>query len=119
MEVAGLNTVGHLRGNPETANPRGLIQPPFVSHDPFLPHSDSSVGEGEDLPRSPSPVQGRRVLWGVGAWAVMTLGALLLAWSWPQASLLHFWLVAQAVPVLYWLLMVWVLRSPARDDHVA
>ena len=90
-----------------------------MSQDPFLPSPDEPVSEEAGLSQALPPVQGRRVLWGLLLWAGLTLGALLLAWSWPDATLLHFWLVAQAVPVLYWLLIAWVIRSPSRGRHVS
>ena len=90
-----------------------------VSQDPFLPLADSAAGSTGQARHSPPPVQGARIGWGMGLWFVLTLGALLLAWHWPDATLLHFWLVAQAVPVLYWVLIAWVLRAPTREDHVA
>ena len=85
-----------------------------------MPQHDSPPQDEGAVRRDASPVEGRRTLVGVLVWAFLTFGGLWLAWSWPDATLLHFWLVAQAVPVLYWLLMAWVIRSPSRGgDHVA
>ena len=39
---------------------------------------------------------------------LLTALAMTLLWRWPQATLMHFWLIAQFVPLLYWLL-VWAL----------
>ena len=89
-----------------------------MSQDPFLPPQDDLVPDEAGTPQALPPVQGRRVLWGLSLWGGVTFGALFLAWSWPDATLMHFWLVAQAVPVLYWLLMAWVMRSPSRGRHV-
>ena len=91
----------------------------FVSHDLFPSQQDIPVQAGDRARSGPLPVQGQRLGWGVLMWAVLTVGALLMAWHWPDATLLHFWLVAQAVPVLYWLLMAWVIRSPSRGNHDA
>ena len=91
----------------------------LVSHDPFLPQPEASNSAEGGAPSRTPPTPGRYLVWGLLMWGVLTMGALFLAWSWPDATLLHFWLVAQAVPVLYWLLMVWVIRSPSGEDHVA
>jgi hypothetical protein len=60
---------------------------------------------------------GRRVGLGVLGLTALTLGAMALTLGWPDSTLLHFWLIAQCVPVLYWLL-IWALvgrRRGARD----
>jgi hypothetical protein len=46
----------------------------------------------------------------------LTVGSLGLAWLWPDATLLHFLCVAQAVPVLYFLLACWGTQSTHTDD---
>jgi hypothetical protein len=38
----------------------------------------------------------------------VTLGALVWVWAHPAKSLAHFWWVAQAIPVLYVVLLWWV-----------
>ena len=59
----------------------------------------------------------RRALLGVLGLLVLTLGSLGLAWFMPDATLLHYLWVAQAVPVLYWLLAWWATQSsPASED---
>lgn len=49
-----------------------------------------------------------RVGLGVLGIVVATLGGMGVAWWWPEASLLHFWLIAQCVPLLY-LLLIWAV----------
>jgi hypothetical protein len=39
--------------------------------------------------------------------AVLTLASLAMAWWWPEKTWLHFAWVAQALPVLYVVLMWW------------
>ena len=59
----------------------------------------------------------KRALLGVAALVSLTVGSLGLAWLMPEATLLHFLWVAQAVPVLYWLLAWWATQSsPATED---
>jgi hypothetical protein len=59
----------------------------------------------------------RRALLAVLGLLVLTLGSLGLAWSLPDATLLHYLWVAQAVPVLYWLLAWWATQNtPANED---
>lgn len=47
---------------------------------------------------------------GVLGLFLLTVGAMLLVWRWPDATLMHFWVLAQFVPALFWLL-VWALLS--------
>lgn len=56
-----------------------------------------------------------RVTWGVIGLVGVTVSALWVAWRWPDHTLLHFWLVTQAVPILYLLLAWWGVdaSSPA------
>ena len=60
----------------------------------------------------------RRALWGVVGLVVLTVGSLGVAWLLPDATLLHFLWVAQAVPVLYFALAWWG-TSPSHSDHDA
>jgi hypothetical protein len=46
-----------------------------------------------------------------------TVGALTLAWIWPAQTHMHFWLVAQALPIFYWLLVWWWARKPVRGRY--
>lgn len=62
------------------------------------------------------PALPRRALWGVLGLLVLTVGSLGLAWFMPDATLLHYLWVAQAVPVLYWLLAWWVMQSTHSND---
>ena len=65
----------------------------------------------ESEAQHPSKIQAsampRRALLGVAALVSLTVGSLALAWLMPEATLLHFLWVAQAVPVLYLLLAWW------------
>jgi hypothetical protein len=45
----------------------------------------------------------------------VTLLAMAWAWHWPDQSLLHFWLVAQAMPVFYVILAWWGAQAPTED----
>jgi len=60
----------------------------------------------------------KRSLWGVVGLVVLTVGSLSLAWWMPNATLLHFLWVAQAVPVLY-LLLAWWGTQPAHSNDDA
>ena len=57
----------------------------------------------------------RRVGLGVLGLSALTLGAMALTLWWPDSTLLHFWLVAQCVPILYWLL-VWALTDRRQGE---
>ena len=59
-----------------------------------------------------------RSLWGVAGLVVLTVGSMCLAWRFPDATLLHFLWVAQAVPVLYFFLAWWGTR-PSRPHDVS
>jgi Flp pilus assembly protein TadB len=54
----------------------------------------------------------RRAWIGLILLALSTVGVLALAWMWPDLTHLHFWLVAQALPIFYWLLVWWWARQP-------
>jgi hypothetical protein len=58
----------------------------------------------------------RRALLGVVGLAVLTVGSLGLAWLLPDMTLLHFLWVAQAVPVLYFLLAWWGMQPSHPND---
>jgi len=55
---------------------------------------------------------------GVLGLLMLTLLALLLVWRWPDATLMHFWLIAQFVPLLYWLLVWALLGEHTRSGDV-
>jgi uncharacterized membrane protein len=42
---------------------------------------------------------------------------MALAWAWPQATLMHYWLVAQAMPVVYLLLIFLFDRFAPASRH--
>ena len=75
--------------------------------------SDSEVMDPPTIQVSTLP---RRALLGVLGLLVLTLGSLGLAWLMPDATLLHFLWVAQAVPVLYWLLAWWATQSSTASE---
>lgn len=94
----------------------GLLQDALVSVPPPVPDSTPS-------PLTPAAVHdgevgaaSARAWWGVVILLVLTLGSLTLAWLWPDATLMHFWWVAQAVPVLYLVLIAWGVRVRGDDD---
>jgi hypothetical protein len=55
-------------------------------------------------------VSGRSVA-GLSLLLVATWVALALAWLWPNSTRVHFWLVAQGLPVFYALLAWWWARQ--------
>lgn len=59
-----------------------------------------------------------RSLWGIAGLVLLTLASLGLAWLFPDMTMLHFLWVAQAVPVLY-LLLVWWGTEPSHPDNDA
>ena len=63
-------------------------------------------------------MSGRRVLAGVVGFFVLTLGAVTLTLLWPDHALMHFWWVAQCVPILYWLLLWGLVSFCRRGEHV-
>jgi hypothetical protein len=60
-----------------------------------------------------------RSLCGVVGLAVLTVGSLGMAWLFPNATLLHFLWVAQAVPVLYLLLAWWGTHTSHLNDDAS
>jgi hypothetical protein len=77
-----------------------------VAHDELAPLS-GELEEQLDPPievedgLSLSVIYRLMVLFGV------TVLSLLLAWWWPENTALHFWLVAQLMPVIYVALLCW------------
>jgi hypothetical protein len=67
---------------------------------------------------APSSSHGRAFV-GVLCLFGVTLLAMAWAWHWPDQTLLHFWLVAQAMPVLYVVLAWWGAQAPAEDSDAA
>jgi hypothetical protein len=60
-----------------------------------------------------------RSLWGVVGLVMLTVGSLGLAWLFPNATMLHFLWVAQAVPVLYLLLAWWGTQTSHLNDDAS
>ena len=60
-----------------------------------------------------------RAVLGVVGLVVLTVGSLGMAWLLPDMTLLHFLWVAQAVPVLYFLLAWWGTQSSHSDDDAS
>ena len=57
---------------------------------------------------NPASNPGRRAWWALCLTLLATLAALVWVWMTPDASVWHFWGVAQAMPVAYVLLLWWV-----------
>jgi hypothetical protein len=60
-----------------------------------------------DKKSSSPPKLSRRALLSLVFLIVVTFASISAAWFWPEATWMHFAWVAQAVPVLYVLLMWW------------
>lgn len=65
----------------------------------------------------PSKWLTRRTSVGLFLLVFVTVVALAAAWCWPDRTSLHFWLVAQALPVFYALLAWWWARQPAEFSY--
>jgi hypothetical protein len=77
-----------------------------VAHDELAPLS----GELDDISDPPIEVENgvsARVVWGLAVLLLVTVVALVVAWYWSENTELHFWLVAQFVPVFY---AFWIWR---------
>ena len=61
----------------------------------------------QDNKTSSSPSLSTRALLSLVFFVVLTVTSLTAAWLWADATWMHFAWVAQAVPVLYVLLMWW------------
>jgi hypothetical protein len=61
----------------------------------------------QDNKASSSPRLSRRASLSLVFFVVLTVTSLTAAWLWPEATWMHFAWVAQAVPVLYVVLMWW------------
>jgi hypothetical protein len=84
------------------------MQQPSLASDSEAPHPTI---EASALPR--------RALLGVVGLVLLTVGSLGLAWLLPDMTLLHFLCVAQAVPVLYFLLAWWGMQPSHPNDDAA
>ena len=78
----------------------------------------STTSEAESLHPITNDVAGlsKRAWLGVVGLVVLTVGSLGVAWWLPDMTLLHFLWVAQAVPVLYFVLAWWGTQSAPVDD---
>jgi hypothetical protein len=56
-----------------------------------------------------------RAFLGVLSLFGVTVLAMAWAWHWPDQTLWHFWLVAQAMPVFYVVLVWWGAQAPTED----
>ena len=81
--------------------------------------STASESEAPHPPAIQVTALPRRALWGVVGLVVLTVGSLGLAWLLPDMTLLHFLWVAQAVPVLYFLLAWWGMQPAHSNDDAA
>jgi hypothetical protein len=79
----------------------------------------ASESEASPLSTIDVTVLSRRSLWGVVGLVVLTVGSLGLAWLFPNATMMHFLWVAQAVPVLYWILAWWGTQPSHPNDDAS
>lgn len=70
----------------------------------------------EETQPSPSPKLSQRALLSLVMLFALTVMSLTAAWLWPHATWMHFAWVAQAVPVLYVLLMWWGSTDMQESD---
>lgn len=70
----------------------------------------------EETQPSPSPKLSQRALLSLVMLFALTVMSLTAAWLWPDATWMHFAWVAQAVPVLYVLLMWWGSTDMQESD---
>ena len=81
------------------------------------PSSTASEAQAKHPATNDVAVLSKRAWLGVGGLVVLTVGSLAMAWWVPDMTLLHFLWVAQAVPVLYFVLAWWGTQSaPVKDD---
>jgi len=81
--------------------------------------STASESEAPHPPAIDVTVLPRRALWGVVGLVALTVGSLGVAWLLPDATMLHFLWVAQAVPVLYFLLAWWGTQTSHPTDDAS
>jgi len=79
------------------------------THAPFEDLGDQAI------PTTAPGVLSQRTCVGLFLLVFVTVVALAAAWFWPDRTALHFWLVAQALPVFYALLAWWWARQPAES----
>ena len=81
------------------------------------PSSPASEAQAPQPAAKDEAVLSKRAWLGVAGLVVLTVGSLGMAWWVPDMTLLHFLWVAQAVPVLYFVLAWWGTQSaPVKDD---
>ena len=85
-----------------------MKQDPRPSPPTQRPTDEAIESVGEAASQGVAP----RTLLGLSLLVVSTLMALATAWMWPDNIVLHFALVAQALPLLYALLAWWWARQP-------
>ena len=84
-----------------------------------MPQPPSASESEAPHPTIEASVLPRRALLGVLGLVVLTVVSLGLAWLLPDMTLLHFLWVAQAVPVLYFLLAWWGMQPAHANDDAA
>jgi hypothetical protein len=84
-----------------------------------MPQPPSASESEAPHPAIEASVLPRRALLGVLGLVVLTVVSLGLAWLLPDMTLLHFLWVAQAVPVLYFLLAWWGMQPAHANDDAA
>jgi hypothetical protein len=84
-----------------------------------MPQPPSASESEAPHPTIEASVLPRRALLGVVGLVLLTVGSLGLAWLLPDMTLLHFLWLAQAVPVLYFLLAWWGMQSAHSNDDAA
>jgi hypothetical protein len=85
----------------------------------MAPPTTTTASEASNPPANDVSVLPKRALWGVVGLVGLTVGSLGLAWLFPNATLLHFLWVAQAVPVLYLILVWWGIQTPQPNDDAS
>jgi hypothetical protein len=101
-------------GKPEAHRHWKLLKTGVMTAPTPVPSSD---------PANSTPTEPHSTGLSLRAWsglillAFTTVGALALAWLWPDFTRMHFWLVAQALPIFYGLLVCWWAREPVVDSH--
>ena len=75
-------------------------------HEELAPLSSDQTDATEWVVEA-SPGIPSRVARGLAVMMLVTFIALCAAWAWPDNTALHFWLVAQAIPVFYVVFAWW------------
>jgi hypothetical protein len=85
----------------------------------MAPPTTTTASEVSNPPDNDASVLPKRALWGVVGLVVLTVGSLALAWLLPNATLFHFLWLAQAVPMLYLILVWWGIQAPQPHDDAS